>query len=545
MDDQKSLFPTISKVFLAIMIFTAIIVSGYQIINQQKMPNNETIQPNNQEAENYYNLLEKKCTGSSCCLSSLKLMEENNYKETDKDYKCPNGFKANGLKCESSLSWCEPIKENLKILLEPKNIALFKKEIPNANNQCVSHPQVVSYSLNTVDDRFSLMKINSRQLEKNQDAIKNIINFVEKGEIPKKIIKVSKPSGVVGEKQIVEEERQGVGYLYYDAFHNSCGGFMIDLIGKIEDISYPGTDGARAIYVWEGQDIPGLIRVRIYAYYKDYVIELSKLVSDEDYLMNIVKKCEKSSKEQCFSKTVASDKILKQKAKETAEELVELFELNNQPDTSDWQTYRNEEFGFEMKYSEDQLSSYHKNPGFLNNKITIKSVDDTKKDFEAMIEAISSEIPETMKLPKMMNRKIEILSEASDCSYPENFKNDIKEVSDQLRKGIGKTAKVEGIYNDNLKKCGIKIIDNEGYSIIMDNYRYTAQFLLEDDQIITFSFSLFPENVFKDIDKFLAGLSYAEYENLYSSGDIIDEEITAKIIERYDQIVSSFRFIEN
>ncbi len=219
--------------------------------------------------------------------------------------------------------------------------------------------------------------------------------------------------------------------------------------------------------------------------------------------------------------------------------------LKDQSDTSDWQTYRNEEFGFEFQYPENQLSSYHKDITFLNNEITIKSVDDIKKEFETMAEMLSSYgVQKEIGFPEAMNRKIKILSEASDCSYPENFENDIKEITDQLRRGIGKTAKVEGIYNDNLKKCGIKIIDNEGYSVIMDNYDYTVQFL-ENDQIITFAFSLFPEGKFKDIDEFLADLSYTDYENLYSSGDILDKEITTKIIERYDQIISTFKFIEN
>ncbi len=38
-------------------------------------------------------------------------MRENNYKEADENHKCSDGFKADGLRCEGSLSWCKPIEE--------------------------------------------------------------------------------------------------------------------------------------------------------------------------------------------------------------------------------------------------------------------------------------------------------------------------------------------------------------------------------------------------------------------------------------------------
>lgn len=69
---------------------------------------NKAVRLVNQETENYYNLLEKKCASDSCCLSSLKAMKENNYKEADE---CLKGYQMNGLRCVTSYQWCEPMEE--------------------------------------------------------------------------------------------------------------------------------------------------------------------------------------------------------------------------------------------------------------------------------------------------------------------------------------------------------------------------------------------------------------------------------------------------
>jgi len=105
---QKEPLPImIVKTVLAIAVLTGlgtIIFGGGVVIMKyyNSEVNNEMVKPVNQEKENYYDVLEKRCAGDSCCLSSLKIMKENNYKEADKDYKCPDVFKLSGLRCESS-----------------------------------------------------------------------------------------------------------------------------------------------------------------------------------------------------------------------------------------------------------------------------------------------------------------------------------------------------------------------------------------------------------------------------------------------------------
>jgi hypothetical protein len=45
-----------------------------------------------------------------CCLSSLRIIEENKHVLLDKDG-CPEGYIENMLRCTTSLKWCEPFKE--------------------------------------------------------------------------------------------------------------------------------------------------------------------------------------------------------------------------------------------------------------------------------------------------------------------------------------------------------------------------------------------------------------------------------------------------
>ena len=44
----------------------------------------------------------------NCCISSLKIIKKNNYIIYNNN--CLDGYKKNGLRCQTSLTWCEPIK---------------------------------------------------------------------------------------------------------------------------------------------------------------------------------------------------------------------------------------------------------------------------------------------------------------------------------------------------------------------------------------------------------------------------------------------------
>ncbi len=110
---SKKVYFAIAIIFTAIaiglFIGIAVIVNNYECSQVHKyllIDEKETVI----EQENYYDVLEKKCN-DSCCISSLKTMRANNYKEADKNGKCPEGFFMDMLKCVASYQWCVPIKE--------------------------------------------------------------------------------------------------------------------------------------------------------------------------------------------------------------------------------------------------------------------------------------------------------------------------------------------------------------------------------------------------------------------------------------------------
>ncbi|MCK5123357.1 MAG: hypothetical protein KAQ87_04405 [Candidatus Pacebacteria bacterium] len=137
---KESLQTTTVKTLLAVLLFAGmgtIIIGGGYIIGEygKNRINNQITKPVNQE-ENYYDVLEKKCDGDGCCLASLKVMRENNYKEADKNGNCPEGFNRNMMRCIISYQWCEPIKKN-SAKDEIEKIALCEKIIyKNSKDRC-------------------------------------------------------------------------------------------------------------------------------------------------------------------------------------------------------------------------------------------------------------------------------------------------------------------------------------------------------------------------------------------------------------------------
>ena len=141
---QKEPLPLmIAKTVLAIAVFTGlgtIIIGGGVVIMKyyNSEVNNRIVEPVNQETENYYDALEKRCAGNKCCLSSFRTMKANNYKEADENGKCPEGFFMDMTKCKTSYQWCVPMEKveiNQKYYCEKDNDCLATCSSPGCYNK--------------------------------------------------------------------------------------------------------------------------------------------------------------------------------------------------------------------------------------------------------------------------------------------------------------------------------------------------------------------------------------------------------------------------
>ncbi len=66
----------------------------------------------NRSGEAYYAELRKRCGDSSCCLASVRVMQENGYREAV-DGKCFEGVRVDMMKCKETLRWCEQSVHNV------------------------------------------------------------------------------------------------------------------------------------------------------------------------------------------------------------------------------------------------------------------------------------------------------------------------------------------------------------------------------------------------------------------------------------------------
>jgi len=73
----------------------------------------EVIGPGDAWKAKYYARIRMTCMGkytTTCCLGSVKAMEEGRYMPVLDDGTCPDGQRPNKLRCVDSVTWCEPFR---------------------------------------------------------------------------------------------------------------------------------------------------------------------------------------------------------------------------------------------------------------------------------------------------------------------------------------------------------------------------------------------------------------------------------------------------
>ena len=196
--------------------------------------------------------------------------------------------------------------------------------------------------------------------------------------------------------------------------------------------------------------------------------------------------------------------------------------------------------------------------------ISIKSIDEIRSNYQQLKNTggCSGSCDKLTKNKELLDKQFEILSKANECFFSENYKKEINDSFVLFDKAISHKRMIISVHNSYLDKCGIRFIDYDSYDVSIDEYYYRAGFLY-NNKVIKFNFPLFPYSVFTEIDQFLfneIGLEIVEgfkscdagcndktndfLTNFLANKDFDNKNIQ-NVIKKYDQILSTFKFIEN
>jgi len=408
------------KILLAVIIFTGmgtIIVGGGYIIGEysKNKASNQIVKPVNQETENYYNLLEKKCNGNNCCLSSFKTMRDNNYKEAGKDYKCPNGFKLGGLRCISSLKWCEPIKECVDEQNNHRKIGEIWLEDSTMFMECNEFGSVSSnYILSCGNEKLIIsnsLSFDENSIYRNTPATPFFIGT----------------DGSLKYTWIID------GNKYTESSGGPTGVFASCENEKVTILHFGGMDKA----YYSKTFFDGNYKTRINCLDSD-----GEKDNPENFTISKVESGE-----------VIGESGLLENGKEICQEIKERYQELKETtiNISNWQTYRNEEFGFEMKLPSD-WKAYSEYDG-------------------SIIASSAKEFPDNPLIltgtPPDLNFQIEIIQNMNLKDYQNNFFADVEAVEElqtEVKKIGLKLYRGNDVFfliqiNNNL----LKIFSNKNY----------------------------------------------------------------------------------
>lgn len=156
--------------------------------------------------------------------------------------------------------------------------------------------------------------------------------------------------------------------------------------------------------------------------------------------------------------------------------------------------------------------------------------------------------------PILLQKQFDILAKMNTLSNCVLSKQDYEEIKNNFilfTGGIGNKFLVEGIKTIN-GKCGLKIIESDGFDASLSNFYYKIGFLV-GDKVININLPIFPYNTFREVDdmwkNFDADLTnqtcdaacYKKevgYLNNFNVANVVEKQV----IKTYDQIISTIRF---
>ena len=306
-----------------------IIISGAWLIGKQDKNkiDNKIAKPADQKTENYYDVLEKKCAGDSCCLDSLKIMRKNNYKEADKNGKCPEGFYKDMRYCKNLLQWCVPIEESYCIDEQDNRRELGEifSESPTMFMKCNRFGNVSNYHILSCGSEKLVI---SEGLE----------GFgVVSRKAPSESFSIGS-EGTLGFTWTINDKK-------YLTFSGGPGSFFVACDKEKAAIFYSHlVEMGSNDYMYEKRFFDGNSVAEISCSYRKEIPDNFVISKFEDGKRVYNFKPLKNGKEICQE--------IKERYQELKETVVE---------TSNWQTYHDKKNGFEIKYQSSQKPSTNGN----------------------------------------------------------------------------------------------------------------------------------------------------------------------------------------
>lgn len=151
-----------------------------------------------------------------------------------------------------------------------------------------------------------------------------------------------------------------------------------------------------------------------------------------------------------------------------------------------------------------------------------------------------------------LEEQIDMLKKATNCQLDNKLKNKFLEKKFKLFFGKGGPVNVDILYNDNLKKCALRLIGSDGLDVSLDNFNYILAFI-DKESIYSMQRSFYKMGIFDFVDSKLEEMGYEVSERgaitcdnqcnkntneLFNSlsKDILSDPIVKQILKIYDEM---------
>lgn len=232
--------------------------------------------------------------------------------------------------------------------------------------------------------------------------------------------------------------------------------------------------------------------------------------------------------------------------------ILETFKIINSQ-TIDWKTYNDPNNFLTFKYPVNLENLMSSKQFSLSISSKQEIINEYKKFEDGGCPSICGRFVADPSLLQKQFNILEKISTLSTCTLSIVEKEEIKNNFILFSGGINNKYQIEGIKLKN-NKCGLKIIESDGFDVSLSNIHYKVS-IFENDKVINISFPLYPHNAFADVDNLwtkmdfdsvnsICGPMCVEKETGYFNKFNVAGIVEKQVIGTYDQIIATLNFID-